>query len=68
MRPPGLAADLELRGVIDQSAAIWNARVDSKTAAQAGRTMRLSVDPSELYFFDPASGESLVDGGVAVAV
>jgi multiple sugar transport system ATP-binding protein len=62
------AHDDEEAGLIVEDRAVWNARVDSKTAAQTGRTMRLSVDPSELYFFDPASGESLVDGRVAVAV
>jgi len=62
------AHDDEEAGLIADDRAVWNARVDSKTTARAGSAVRLSIDPSELYFFDPASGESLVDGRVAVAV
>ena len=36
------------------------ARVDPRTKARVGDTLRLSVDPSRLYFFSPESGESLL--------
>jgi len=38
------------------------ARVDSRTSARVGQTVRLAVDPSRLYFFSPSSGESLLNG------
>ena len=60
--------DDEEAALIVDDRAVWNARVDSKTSARTGTPIRLSVDPSELYFFDPATGESLVDGRVANAV
>jgi multiple sugar transport system ATP-binding protein len=38
------------------------ARVDSRTSARVGQSMRLAVDPSRLYFFSPSSGETLLNG------
>jgi hypothetical protein len=43
------------------------ARVDARTKARVGDTVRLAVDPSRLYFFAPDSGESMLDGAVAAA-
>jgi multiple sugar transport system ATP-binding protein len=40
--------------------ALFGARVDPRTRAQVGATVRLSVDPSRFYFFSPDTGESLV--------
>jgi hypothetical protein len=34
--------------------------VDARTKARVGETVRLSVDPSRLYFFSPETGESLL--------
>jgi multiple sugar transport system ATP-binding protein len=62
------AQDDEEGALIVDDRAVWNARVDSKTTARTGGAVRLAVDTTELYFFDPASGESLADGRVAVAV
>jgi multiple sugar transport system ATP-binding protein len=53
------AADHEDESLIADDRAVWNARVSSKTHAEAGRGFRLAVDPSELYFFDPGTGVSL---------
>ncbi len=39
---------------------LLSARVDPRTKARVGDTIRLSVDPSRLYFFSPESGESLL--------
>jgi multiple sugar transport system ATP-binding protein len=39
---------------------LFAARVDSRTKARVGDTMRLALDPSRLYFFSPESGESLL--------
>ncbi|HEU4355185.1 MAG TPA: sn-glycerol-3-phosphate ABC transporter ATP-binding protein UgpC [Actinomycetota bacterium] len=39
------------------------ARVDARTNARPGRPMRLSVDPRLFHFFDPETGEAVVDRG-----
>jgi multiple sugar transport system ATP-binding protein len=45
--------------------ALFTARVDPRTSARPGDTIRLAVDPSRLYFFSPETGESLVAGRAA---
>jgi multiple sugar transport system ATP-binding protein len=37
-----------------------NARVDPRTNARVGATMRLAVDPARFHFFDPDTGTSLL--------
>jgi multiple sugar transport system ATP-binding protein len=39
--------------------AVFNARVDPRTAAAAGTPMRLAIDPTNFHFFDPATGENI---------
>jgi multiple sugar transport system ATP-binding protein len=39
---------------------LFAARVDSRTRARVGDTIRLAIDPSRLYFFSPETGESLL--------
>jgi multiple sugar transport system ATP-binding protein len=39
---------------------LFSARVDPRTTARVGDTVRLSVDPSRLYFFSPETGETLL--------
>jgi multiple sugar transport system ATP-binding protein len=39
--------------------AVFNARVDPRTAASAGRPIRLAVDPTNFHFFNPATGENI---------
>jgi multiple sugar transport system ATP-binding protein len=41
---------------------LFVARVNARTNAQVGETLRLSIDPSQLYFFSPENGESLLAG------
>jgi multiple sugar transport system ATP-binding protein len=53
------AADHEDEALIADDRALWNARIDSKTEARVGSRLRLAVDTSRLYFFDPESGASL---------
>ena len=36
--------------------AVFCARVDARTKVRAGSTLRLAVDPSRFYFFDPENG------------
>jgi hypothetical protein len=62
------AADNEDEALIADDHAVWNARVQSKTAARAGERIRLAVDASHLYFFDPDSGASLTAGARSAAV
>jgi len=62
------AADHEDEGLIADDRAVWNARVASRTEARPGRRIRLAVDPSRLYFFDPESGVSLTAGARGAAV
>jgi len=57
----------ELRGatadedaLLAEDRAVFNGRVDPRTAASAGLRLRLVVDPMRFYFFDPATGENLV--------
>jgi multiple sugar transport system ATP-binding protein len=46
---------------------LFVARVDARTDARVGDTLRLAIEPSRLYFFSPESGESLLDGAAAHA-
>ncbi|MBD0329230.1 MAG: ATP-binding cassette domain-containing protein, partial [Thermoleophilia bacterium] len=46
----------------DSQRALFGARVDPRTEARVGATVRLAVDPSRFYFFSPGTGESLLDG------
>jgi hypothetical protein len=40
--------------------ALLAARVDARTGARVGDGLRLTIDPSRLYFFSPDTGESLL--------
>jgi hypothetical protein len=42
--------------------AVFNARVDARTAARPGAPLRLAVDPSAFHFFDPQTGANLALG------
>jgi multiple sugar transport system ATP-binding protein len=52
----------------ERNRTLFVARVDPRTAARPGGTIRLAIDPSRLYFFAPDTGETLVDTQHAVAV
>jgi len=47
--------------------ALFGARVDPRTTARAGDTVRLALEPSRLYFFSPETGETLLGSRAAVA-
>jgi multiple sugar transport system ATP-binding protein len=38
---------------------VFVARVDARTQATPGSTVRLTVDPSRFHFFDPATGRAI---------
>jgi multiple sugar transport system ATP-binding protein len=40
--------------------ALFTARVDARTKARVGQSLRLAVDPQRFHFFDPATGASLL--------
>ncbi len=40
--------------------ALFTARVDARTNARVGQTLRLAVDPQRFHFFDPITGASLL--------
>ena len=44
----------------DAGSSLLTARVDPRTRARVGDTIRLTVDPSRLYFFSPDTGHSLL--------
>jgi multiple sugar transport system ATP-binding protein len=44
----------------ERDAALFAARVDPRTKARVGDTIRLAVEPSRLYFFSRETGESLL--------
>jgi multiple sugar transport system ATP-binding protein len=52
--------DDEASLLAEGTADLFAARVDARTKARVGETIRLSVDPSRLYFFSPDTGESLL--------
>jgi multiple sugar transport system ATP-binding protein len=39
--------------------AVFNARVDARSAAAPGEALRLAVDPARFHFFDPTNGANL---------
>jgi multiple sugar transport system ATP-binding protein len=61
-----LAADLDEQAVEDlqlqasQRRAVFIARADPETTAQVGQRREVYVDTRKLYFFDPATGDSIV--------
>jgi len=49
----------------EKERSLFVARVDARTDARIGSTIRLAVEPSRLYFFSPDTGESLTNGAAA---
>jgi multiple sugar transport system ATP-binding protein len=45
--------------IIGGDRAVFNARVDARSAAAPGERLRLSVDPARFHFFDPETGANL---------
>jgi multiple sugar transport system ATP-binding protein len=46
---------------------LFAARVDPRTEARVGGTIRLAIEPSRLYFFSPGTGETLLGDRAAIA-
>jgi multiple sugar transport system ATP-binding protein len=62
------AADHEEDALLADDQTLWNARVASRTEAEAGEPLRLAMEPAAFYFFDPDTGASLTRPAVAAAV
>jgi multiple sugar transport system ATP-binding protein len=56
-----VAREDEDASLIQSDRTLFAARVDPRTEARVGDRLRLAVDPSRLYFFDPETGESLLN-------
>jgi len=54
--------DKEEELIIGGDRAVFNARVDARSAAAPGGRLRLSVDPARFHFFDPETGANLAIG------
>ncbi len=54
----------EATDLITDLGSLLNARVDPRTPARVGESVRLAVDPSRFHFFDGESGRSLLEGAV----
>jgi multiple sugar transport system ATP-binding protein len=50
----------EAKLLADDQRALFTARVDPRSKARQGGRLRVAVDPTQLYFFDPESKESLM--------
>jgi hypothetical protein len=46
---------------------LFVARVSARTRAHIGEPLRLAIDPSQLYFFSPDTGQTLLGGRLAAA-
>jgi multiple sugar transport system ATP-binding protein len=53
----------EEEALIAGDGAVFTARVDPRTRARQGGTLRLAVDPAGFYYFDPDTGASLLPAG-----
>jgi len=51
----------EAADLVSERGALLNARVDARTSARVGSTIRLAVDPSRFHFFDAETGASLLE-------
>jgi multiple sugar transport system ATP-binding protein len=49
----------------EKERSLFVARVDARTDARIGSTIRLALEPSRLYFFSPDTGENLTNGVAA---
>ncbi len=60
--PPEVLEDEgeDVAQLIASEDALLNARVDPRTRARVGATLRLVVDPARFHFFDPETGATLL--------
>jgi multiple sugar transport system ATP-binding protein len=56
------ARDQEEDSLLADNTSLFNARVDARTRARRGSRVTLAVEPAQFYFFNPKTGESLLQG------
>ena len=61
------AADDAEEELIAGTGTVFTARVDARTSARPGDTLRLAVNPAGFYYFDPETGANLQRGVSAPA-
>jgi len=54
------AYDEEDEALLADSGALFNARVDPRTSASRGASLKLAIQPAQFYFFDPETGDNLL--------
>jgi len=54
------ASEEDEEGLFADDQAVFNARVDPRTAARGGTRLTLAVDPSRFHYFEPRTGASLL--------
>jgi multiple sugar transport system ATP-binding protein len=57
-QPAGQDQD-QTGGLVGEGESLWTARVNPHTSVRPGRAIDLAVDTSELYWFDPDSGQAI---------
>ncbi len=62
-----VAKEDEESHLVSNERSLFAARVDPRTEARVGESIRLAIDPSRLYFFAPDTGESLLGKPAAAA-
>jgi multiple sugar transport system ATP-binding protein len=50
----------EEAALLQESRALFSARVDPRTRVRVGEPLELALDPTRLHFFDPESGKTLL--------
>jgi multiple sugar transport system ATP-binding protein len=55
-----LEASAEATFLLPEAQSLFTARLDPRTTGRPGAPLRLAVDPERFHFFDPVSGESLI--------
>jgi multiple sugar transport system ATP-binding protein len=55
-------SDEDSTELLHEDRTLFNARVSPDTSARSGDRLQLAVDPARLHFFDPETGDSLLNG------
>jgi multiple sugar transport system ATP-binding protein len=53
--------------LVAEAGVLLTARVDPRTEARVGGTVRLALDPARFHFFDPETGASLLGSSTPAA-
>ncbi len=57
-----LEASAEANLLLEDAESLFTARLDPLTSGRPGGRLTLAVDPARFHFFDPSTGDSLLDG------